>query len=267
MKFNQKSKYFAYGVVATLASAPLIIHAVDSIPITFAEGDIISASVMNALLGRINDVQKGFVSAGELDGSWSCVTNDIVDYFDSSDCSKDRIHTKNSVIRFNSVSGTFETTLGNNIFFCDASPQRKTANYDVKSNHIWLWYTNGWEGVDMLPLNKISPTSFQIKFGGQSMVECSKKDAPPAPVNGLSANLSGSSISLIWVDNSTDETGFKIQYKTTSTGDWINASVASVNATSYLFDGLPTGTYWFRVIATNNYGDSMSSSEVQRTIQ
>ena len=60
MKYTQKTKYFAFGALATAVLVPLAIYAVETIPVTFSEGDVISASVMNTVLKRVNNVQKGF---------------------------------------------------------------------------------------------------------------------------------------------------------------------------------------------------------------
>ena len=66
MKYTQKTKYFIYGVIATAVLVPLGTYAVKTIPVTFSEGDVLSASVLNSLMTRINDVQQGFTSVADL---------------------------------------------------------------------------------------------------------------------------------------------------------------------------------------------------------
>lgn len=53
MRFTSKAKYFTFGGIATAVLVPLAIKAVETIPVTFAEGDVISASVINNLLKRV----------------------------------------------------------------------------------------------------------------------------------------------------------------------------------------------------------------------
>jgi hypothetical protein len=41
MKNTQKSKYFVYGVVATVVCVPLLLKAKETIKLTFQEGDVV----------------------------------------------------------------------------------------------------------------------------------------------------------------------------------------------------------------------------------
>ena len=70
MKFTQKTKYFIFGAIATAVLVPLGTYAVKTIPVTFAEGDVVSASVMNALLKRIETVTSPLTD-DDLIGTWS----------------------------------------------------------------------------------------------------------------------------------------------------------------------------------------------------
>ena len=96
---------------------------------------------------------------------------------------------------------------------------------------------------------------------------CTKTSTAPDPADALTATVSGTSVALAWTDKSADETGFKVQYKTSAKGSWTTATTTAANATSYTMSGLTAGTYWLRVIATNGNGDAISSSEVQGVIQ
>lgn len=78
---------------------------------------------------------------------------------------------------------------------------------------------------------------------------------PPAAPTGLSATpASSSQINLAWTDNSSTETGFKIERST----DQINWSAISTStATTYSNTPIADGTqYYYRVRATNEGGDS-----------
>src|SRR6185436_4009199 len=70
----------------------------------------------------------------------------------------------------------------------------------------------------------------------------------------------------VWVDNSSDEVGFKIHRKTGSLGSY--GEIASVGAgiTSYTDTPLASGTtYFYKVLAYNTGGDSAFSNEAGAT--
>ncbi len=91
---------------------------------------------------------------------------------------------------------------------------------------------------------------------------------PPAAPSALVAtgDSYNKSVSLVWNDNSTDEDGFTIQRQVDG-GAW-NDSYANVaaNVTAYDDIDLPPGTYNYRVVAYNGYGDSGASNESQAVI-
>ncbi len=71
---------------------------------------------------------------------------------------------------------------------------------------------------------------------------------PEAP-SGLSANsLSVSQIHLSWTDNSSNETGFKIERSPDGSSGWTQVQLTAANATSWGDTGLTIGTtYYYRV--------------------
>lgn len=91
---------------------------------------------------------------------------------------------------------------------------------------------------------------------------------PPAAADGLVATaVSSSSIDLSWNDNSDNESSFKIE-RSPNTDPLAYAPIDTVDAevTTYSDLGLdPLSTYWYRVIAFNNDGDSQPSNEVSAT--
>lgn len=264
MKYTQKTKYFVFGALATAVLAPLAIYAVETIPITFGEGDVISASVMNTLLSRINDTQQGFTSVADLDGTWSCTVYDT-SAFGTDKCSADGaiLESKSGNLTFNATNKTWSWAGQGSLNDC-GSGGSSSGIYDVKAGILVTdlgVYDTRRRGPDEFVwfiTNSMPPTGFNV---------CVKANIAPAPADALTATVSGASVALAWTDNSTDETGFKVQYKTSASGTWTTATTTAANATSYTVSGLTAGTYWFRVVATNGNGDAMSSSEVQGVIQ
>ena len=70
-------------------------------------------------------------------------------------------------------------------------------------------------------------------------------------------------LTLLWQDGSTNEAGFKIERKTTTTGSFVVAKVVDANITSAIDAEIDTGkTYCYRVLAFNAAGSSAPSNEV-----
>ena len=84
---------------------------------------------------------------------------------------------------------------------------------------------------------------------------------PQAP-SGLSASLlSVSSIGLAWTDNSTNETGFKVERSPDGTSGWTQVQLTAADATTCEDTGLSAGTaYYYRVKAINAAGASAYST-------
>jgi len=85
----------------------------------------------------------------------------------------------------------------------------------------------------------------------------------PAPPTGLSATaVSSSQIKLDWVDNTNNETGYKIERKTGSSGTYAQIGTVAANVTTFNDTTLSASTlYYYRVRATNNVGDSGYGNE------
>lgn len=264
MKYTQKTKYFVFGALATAVLAPIAIFAVETIPVTFAEGDVISASVMNNLLKRVNDTQKGFASVEDLNGAWDCTVYDT-SAFGADQCSADGaiLRSKTGRLTFDGTNKTWSWAGAGSLNDC-GSGGANTGNYDVKAGilvtDIGVYDTRkrGPNEFVWFITNSMPPTGFNI---------CTKVSVAPAPADALSATVSGTSVALAWTDKSADETGFKVQYKTSAKGAWTTSTTTAANATSYTVSSLTAGKYWFRVIATNGNGDAISSSEVQAEVQ
>lgn len=90
---------------------------------------------------------------------------------------------------------------------------------------------------------------------------------PPAAPSGLTAAAaSGTAINLSWTDNSTNETGFKIERKTGTAGTYGQIATVAAGITTYQNTGLTTGTnYCYRVRAYNSGGDSAYTGEACAT--
>ena len=91
--------------------------------------------------------------------------------------------------------------------------------------------------------------------------------SPPSAPSSLTATAASSSqINLSWTDNSTNETGFKIERKTGIGGTYAEIGTVTANVVSYSNTSLTANTtYYYRVRATNANGDSSYSNEANAT--
>lgn len=80
------------------------------------------------------------------------------------------------------------------------------------------------------------------------------------------AQSEAASLTVSWTDNSTNETGFKIERRTATITTYAQIALVGANVTSYFDSGLASGTtYCYRVRAFNGAGDSDYSNEACAT--
>ena len=83
---------------------------------------------------------------------------------------------------------------------------------------------------------------------------------PVAPSNLTGVVVSTTQINLSWTDNSTNETGFKIERKT-GTGVYAVVGTTAIDVTTFIDNGLtPSTTYTYRVYSYNAGGNSPTYS-------
>lgn len=84
--------------------------------------------------------------------------------------------------------------------------------------------------------------------------------APNPPTNLTASVISTTQVNLQWTDNATNETGYKIQRKTTG-GDFTDVASTGADIASHSDLGLtPNTTYTYRVYAYNSAGNSLQYS-------
>jgi hypothetical protein len=89
----------------------------------------------------------------------------------------------------------------------------------------------------------------------------------PDPPSGLQAvAVSSFSVDLAWTDNSYDEDGFRIERKTGVDGTWAQVGSVGADIVAFQDSGLADDvTYFYRVRAYNNAGESSYSNEAGAT--
>ena len=258
-----------------------------AVPLTFSQGDVLSAEILNTILGRLNNVSLGFQKVDDLEGEWSCLTAEQseVGGCQGGSWGSDNpyaLDNTTGVPYYKTLSSMTLTKTGDSLIKisstillggCGAYGTGSPFNgpYEYKgimpySNRLLLEKITS--DIMNVPTNvaftKLSPSKFKIITSGGSLdseTECSKTNIPPLPPTNLSGSLSGSTVSLSWTDQSDDETGFKIQTKTTVKGSWKTIETLSSNVTSTSITA-SEGDNWYRILSTNSHGDSITSNEI-----
>lgn len=138
---------------------------------------------------------------------------------------------------------------------------------DFCSRSIWsLDYSGGSISNNLLNTATASILSFSVDKNRELYVLCSNgriyefQPAIAAPGN-LTAGSGGSgTVELSWMDNSNNETGFRIQRKDSS-NIFINAGTVSAGVTKFTDNVSEITTYIYRVIAYNDSAVSNYSNE------
>jgi hypothetical protein len=126
-----------------------------------------------------------------------------------------------------------------------------------------FWYTTQYYSAN-------STAGWRTRIGKFTVGTCGPPPAPPAAPSGLTATaVSSSQINLAWTDNSTNESGFRVE-RCAGSGCTNFAAVGSVgaNTTSFSDTGLSSSTlYRYQVVAFNSGGDSAPSNVAEATTQ
>src|SRR5439155_14378913 len=86
-----------------------------------------------------------------------------------------------------------------------------------------------------------------------------------APTNLAGTSVSTTQINLTWTDNSTNETGFRVER--VSGTSWTVVATLGANVTSYSNTGLTAGTTYTYQVAAYNAAGSRYSESTQATTQ
>ena len=144
------------------------------------------------------------------------------------------------------------------------------AEYKRSSEANWsTWGTEAPANAGALTLTGLTAgESYEFRVRAKKGTELSSPSAvavveslgAPVAASALAATASGpSTADLTWTDDSTDETGFDVQYRTAGGGAWATASMAAADSTSAAVSGLHSGRrYEFRVVAKNAHGSTPS---------
>lgn len=140
-----------------------------------------------------------------------------------------------------------------------ATPGYTDTSVTVGSNYTYMVRTLKLETVPGGTFQNFSQAAFATITASAAATS-----VPWNPTNLQITPAASTQIILNWQDNSTDETGFRIERRDGPGSNFVGIGSVSANATNFTDNGpLPGGTiYYYRVIATGNDGDSVPSNEV-----
>jgi alpha-tubulin suppressor-like RCC1 family protein len=120
----------------------------------------------------------------------------------------------------------------------------------IKDNGtLWAW---GRNNNSQLGLGDADNRNYPVQTGFP---------VPNQPTGLTTTLISPIQISLLWMDNSSDELGFKIERKS-GIADWIEINRVNADITSYSDTGLSSNIHSYRVRAYNIYRDSIYSNDI-----
>ena len=254
------------------AAMPLIIKATETVPLTFSQGDILSAELLNTIFTRLNKATNQ-VTQSDLVGVWSCQETNSrcfggigwVEDGSGLFCTRTQTYTftdeGNGTLIFSTDKGfplRAAVTAGQE---GNIATNSVTAVIPSQTNLLRFIHQTG-EVQGIMSVTRAGTDSLQLSEVAQgNSALCTKQNQPPTPPTSLSAIATGGFVALTWVDQSTDEKGFKVQIKTEVAGAWttLETTAAGVQATAAV--GY-VGNNWYRVLATNANGDSITSNEI-----
>jgi lysophospholipase L1-like esterase len=141
--------------------------------------------------------------------------------------------------------------------------ERKTGTGAFEEIAVVTANTSTYSNTGLQPSTSYTYRVFAYSAAGNSAFsnESVVQTLPAAP-SGLAAQAqTATSVELTWTDNSTGETGFKIERKT-GTGVFEEVAVVTANTSTYSNTGLqPSTSYTYRVFAYSATGNSAFSNE------
>jgi hypothetical protein len=251
----------------------------DAVPLRFSQGDVLSAEVLNAIFSRLNQATNE-VTVDDLLGTWtithympfdgqpgngSCRSLGVCTFVGTIDSVDGFTRFRTDTVTFSkSGDSTNYSEQNYSAFFPGLQNSPGSGTFSIVAETAIFRNTRG--GFSFFYARKKSATRIVLQdimsgSGSFSIIVLAKQQQAPVPPTSLTSSVSGKSVALKWTDQSPDETGFKVQTKTSVKGNWSTLTTTAANATSFTATAV-VGNNWYRVLATNVNGDSITSNEI-----
>lgn len=254
----------AGAVIGLSIGAGLIAQATDIVPLTFKNGDVISADVWNAIFKRINDTRR-LPTPGALIGEWSCKEarlGSVADGGYTSDSAGFTATRVNTLTFGPAVNGVMPIT-ATWIPFDPFDPRPLSGNAVIaQGTRVLAFGEATWQLA--ANISYMTKDTLEINSGtAAASLACVRVGMVPEPVDALSGSVVGGNVVLTWVDQSSNETGFRVQARPLAGSNWSNRGDFPPDSTGASIPTTGPGTFVVRVFAFNAAGPSISSSEIQ----
>jgi len=243
-------------------------------------GDVISAEIINEMMQKIEIVSRDVV-ATDLVGTWNITQTTCINggpgncnggiSLDGSTENQDGItRSRSDTITFtrnNNGSYSFSQQNYSSLVRAGAGNTPGSGPYTI-INGMAIFENDG--DLGKFYIKRISDSRFILSWlasanSSFNIIMLDKIELPPVKPSHLTASIENNSVSLNWNDNSSNETGFKIQRRKEHGSTSIIASISS-DTTTFQDELSESGTYFYRVIATNTIGDSLGSNVTRITL-
>jgi hypothetical protein len=141
-------------------------------------------------------------------------------------------------------------------------------NEAVDSNYVLFENVSGVS----FTLNMVADTANNQRRAGPSGIQIIQRDDEPPPPPPLvpaapnSLNLLGvthEGVSLAWIDNADDETGYRVYRASSGSGPWTQIAALPADSVTYTDETVQENTlYFYQVRAWNEHGESLPSNTV-----
>ncbi|MDA8620363.1 hypothetical protein N9L28_06305 [Luminiphilus sp.] len=248
------------------------------------EGDVISADVINALIAATKNATPP-IEATALVGEWSltqympyngqpgngtCRQFNNCNVTGTQDSADDLSRYRTDTVTVTDNGTSLSWTQDNYDSFVNAHTNNpNTGTLGAIGDTIIFQSGGGFSYYYGKKLNDNTILLQSIKSGSNSFntVVLSRNDGVPNAVTALTATDTASGIKLTWTDQSTNESGFRVERKAAAVSSaWATLQSLGVDVVSFT-DTSPAidETWQYRVFAYNNFGDAYTSSVVQKT--
>ena len=251
----------------------------------FKEGDVISAATFNQIFGTLQKLNRTPLDA-DLVGTWSC--SSVRSYYTGMDTNgwvRNGFIDLLSNAQLTMTASSAATSLESAYSFSTSNPTPlvsfNDASYASAGTYMLYRSTLFFQGL-MTPsgssttvtkhqVNIVSDNRFTLtplSGGGNSpdMIVCDSAVAVPAAPTATTATNAQTLVNVTWTDQSSDETGFKI-YRRLSTSTEATQLATAVTASPYVDSTLTEGqTAYYSVSAYNTNGESAKSKVVNATL-
>lgn len=132
-------------------------------------------------------------------------------------------------------------------------------------NGLLAGWATSYADTGLAPGTTYSYVYYSYEYGTWQQIWVTTPTPPAAPSLLSGSTVSASQVNLAWADNSSNESGFRVERKTGAGGTYAQIATVAANATNYSNTGLTADTvYYYRVRAYGIGGNSAYTSEVQK---